>query len=275
MRVPLAGLLLTGCMHVARPAIYVKHDGAPLLPVTAVLVLPAEVRDRIDPIGTNTDVAFATGDAVAHALEQACLATFRDVRFVESAGDVPGDAQVVLEARGTALQSTIEDGELKAFDLFIDATLSLNGNDPLPLAFKKHVDRVAKAEILEQVVETELGPHVESAGAKLAARLRQVVKLPLPMKRRLTQADVMNVVKSRIYAVKSCVDAQKRLQPGVSGKLVMRWRILPGGETAEVQVQSKELEGTPIAECVTTEITGWRFPPSVEELEPIVFPFKF
>ncbi|MBL8956185.1 MAG: AgmX/PglI C-terminal domain-containing protein [Myxococcaceae bacterium] len=279
MRAALVGtLLLTGtaCMHVARPAIYVKHDGAPLLPVTAVLVVSPEVKSRIDPVGEGTGVSFATGNAISQAIEQACLATFREVKGVDTFDAVPADAQVVLDLRGTALVTSLDDDALKGFDLLIDAALTLNGNAPIPLAFKKHIERPGTSDELEKIADDELGGYVEVAGTKLAARLRQVVKLPLPAKRQLGQLDVTNVVKANIYGVKSCVDEQHRLEPGKTGKLVMQWRVLTTGDTTEVQVVSKEHEGSPLAQCIATEIMAWRFPPSLDAMpEPVRFPFQY
>ncbi|MBL8951531.1 MAG: adventurous gliding motility protein GltJ [Myxococcaceae bacterium] len=92
----------------------------------------------------------------------------------------------------------------------------------------------------------------------------------------LGQADVMEVVKANIGAIKKCVDEQKQKEPGSSGKLVMKWSIQTSGKASKVEVQSEEFKTSYIAGCVGGLIKGWQFPKHKTAMaEPVVFPFKF
>ena len=72
-----------------------------------------------------------------------------------------------------------------------------------------------------------------------------------------------------------CVSEQHRKEPGVSGKLVMKWIILANGSVSKVSVESEEFKTTYIAACIGGLIKTWRFPKSITVGDPIVFPFKF
>ncbi len=92
----------------------------------------------------------------------------------------------------------------------------------------------------------------------------------------LGQADVMEVVKANIGAIKKCVDEQKQKEPGSSGKLVMKWTIQTSGKATKVEVQSEEFKTSYIAGCVGGLIKQWQFPKHKTQMaEPVVFPFKF
>lgn len=91
----------------------------------------------------------------------------------------------------------------------------------------------------------------------------------------LGQADIMEVVKSNIGAIKVCVDEQKKREPGVTGKIVMKWTVLPNGTTTLVMVASDEFKNTYLAGCLTRAIKTWKFPHHRSPGEPVVFPFKF
>jgi predicted Zn finger-like uncharacterized protein len=94
--------------------------------------------------------------------------------------------------------------------------------------------------------------------------------------REVAQSDIMATVVSNKPAIKRCVDEQKSRDPGASGTLVMRWNIKPNGSVGNVQTVSPEFQKTPISNCMTATIKGWRFPEYAgPQMAPIEFPFKF
>jgi len=95
------------------------------------------------------------------------------------------------------------------------------------------------------------------------------------LKEALGTSDVMQVVLSNKPRIVECVQQQKAKQPGLSGKLVMKWTILPSGKTSGVSVQSDELRSTYMASCISALIKGMSFPRHRVQGEPIVFPFTF
>lgn len=95
------------------------------------------------------------------------------------------------------------------------------------------------------------------------------------VKDELGTSDIMEVVGNTKPALIKCVEEQRKKDPGNSGKLLMRWTILPSGRTSKVEVASEEFKGTPIAGCVGGLIKGMQFPKHKKQGEPITFPFKF
>ena len=95
------------------------------------------------------------------------------------------------------------------------------------------------------------------------------------LKDSLQTSDVMQVVLGNKPKIVECVQQQKAKQPGLSGKLVMKWTILPSGRTTGVAVQSEDLKSTYMANCITILIKGMSFPKHKVQGEPIVFPFTF
>ncbi len=91
----------------------------------------------------------------------------------------------------------------------------------------------------------------------------------------LGQADIMEVVLGHKRELAQCaVEAHKR-EPGVTGKLVMRWVVLISGRTSRVEVVSEEFKNTYMATCVRRLIQSWLFPRSKVQGDPVIFPFKF
>ena len=95
------------------------------------------------------------------------------------------------------------------------------------------------------------------------------------MKEELGQADVFEVVSGYKPALAKCVEEQRKKEPGVTGKLVMKWNIQTSGKTSNVSVQSEEFKSTYMAGCVGGLIKSWTFPKHKVAGDPIVFPFKF
>jgi predicted Zn finger-like uncharacterized protein len=84
----------------------------------------------------------------------------------------------------------------------------------------------------------------------------------------LSKADVLVVVKANMGSVESC--GRKN---NVAGVIKMSWKIEPNGKTSEVAVADSKFAGTPVGNCVTGEIKGWRFPAS-KTSTPVSFPIK-
>jgi hypothetical protein len=92
---------------------------------------------------------------------------------------------------------------------------------------------------------------------------------------RLGQSDIMQVVLANKPAIVKCVSEQKKKDPGLSGKLVMRWVIQTSGKTKNVSCQTSEFRSTYMASCISGLIKGWTFPKHKVQGEPIDFPFTF
>lgn len=85
----------------------------------------------------------------------------------------------------------------------------------------------------------------------------------------------MTVVVANKPAILSCVSEQKKKDPGLGGKLVVRWTIQTSGKTTGVQIRSEELKSTYMAMCISGLVRGWTFPKHQIQGDPIDFPFTF
>jgi hypothetical protein len=92
---------------------------------------------------------------------------------------------------------------------------------------------------------------------------------------RLAQSDVMQVVLNNKPAIVKCVNEQKKKDPSISGKLVMKWTIQTSGRTSAIACQSSEFKSTYMAKCIGDLIKSWSFPKHQKQGDPIVFPFTF
>ncbi len=92
---------------------------------------------------------------------------------------------------------------------------------------------------------------------------------------RLSQSDIMAVVVANKPAIVQCVNEQKKKDPGLTGKLVMRWTIQTNGMTKAVSVLSTELQKTYMASCITGLVKGWTFKKHKKQGDPVTFPFTF
>jgi predicted Zn finger-like uncharacterized protein len=95
------------------------------------------------------------------------------------------------------------------------------------------------------------------------------------MPERLQTSDVMAVVLANKPAIIKCVNEQKKKDPALSGKLVMRWSIQTSGKTTAVSCRTDEFKSTYMASCITGLIKSWSFPRHKKQGEPIDFPFTF
>jgi len=92
---------------------------------------------------------------------------------------------------------------------------------------------------------------------------------------RLGTSDVMQVVLANKPAIAKCVAEQKKKDPDVSGKLVMKWTILTSGRTSNVAAVSDEFRSAYVASCIGGLIKSWQFPKHKVQGDPINFPFTF
>ena len=97
------------------------------------------------------------------------------------------------------------------------------------------------------------------------------------VKESLSMPDVLEVVTGYKPALAKCVEEQRKKEPGVTGKLVMTWKIQTNGKTSNVAVapQSEEFKTTYMAGCVGGLVKTWTFPKHKVVGDPILFPFKF
>ncbi|GMU62617.1 MAG: hypothetical protein AMXMBFR34_43800 [Myxococcaceae bacterium] len=90
-----------------------------------------------------------------------------------------------------------------------------------------------------------------------------------------TQAHVMDVILRHRADLASCAAEARRREPGVTGKLVLRFRIEADGAARSTEVLSLEVQDAYFTVCVREQVMPrMRFDPASGP-DDIIFPFKF
>ncbi|MFP2909406.1 AgmX/PglI C-terminal domain-containing protein [Pyxidicoccus sp. 3LFB2] len=133
---------------------------------------------------------------------------------------------------------------------------------------------------LDEDFARELG-FTEDAEAKApthAAPERTVYIPPAPdAKEHLTPEDVKAVVVTNQPAITACIRQHAKGTPVEGGgRFLVRWSVLPSGDTTSVAMDTDTLKSTPLASCIEDVVRRWKFPVhQVRMAEPIRFPFVF
>jgi hypothetical protein len=91
----------------------------------------------------------------------------------------------------------------------------------------------------------------------------------------LSQSDVLEVVRAQLPAIKSCVESAKLREPGVKGRLSIRWVIGVDGKVLKAEIVTEEFKNAYVATCLRALSLTWRFPQHRVQGDAIVFPFTF
>ncbi len=159
-----------------------------------------------------------------------------------------------------------------------------SGGGARPGTGEESAPRVAQRPSASEVSDDEFD---ELFGTKKPAKREEPAPRPPPstyvppppgsskVPERLAQSDVMQVVLANKPAIVKCVNEQKKKDPSISGKLVMRWSIQTSGKPTAISCQSPEFKSTYMAKCIGDLIKTWNFPKHQKQGDPIVFPFTF
>nr|WP_246357708.1 AgmX/PglI C-terminal domain-containing protein [Pyxidicoccus fallax] len=133
---------------------------------------------------------------------------------------------------------------------------------------------------LDEDFARELGftEDAEKKQAVDANASRTVYVPPAPdVKQHLTPDDVKAVVVSNQPAITACIRQHAKGTPVEGGgRFMVRWSVLPSGDTSGVAMDTDSLRTTPLALCIEDVVRRWKFPVHQVRLEePIRFPFVF
>ncbi len=82
-------------------------------------------------------------------------------------------------------------------------------------------------------------------------------------------------MKNRVGALRSCYERALRRNPQLSGKLLLRFTIVPAGSITGVQLESDSLDDPDMSNCVRRLVLSWRFPAPQGGPMDVAFPFVF
>ncbi|MCY1017531.1 AgmX/PglI C-terminal domain-containing protein [Pyxidicoccus sp. MSG2] len=133
---------------------------------------------------------------------------------------------------------------------------------------------------LDEDFARELGftEDAEQKAATPKAPERTVYIPPAPdAKEHLTPDDVKAVVVANQPAITACIRQHAQGTPvEKGGRFLVRWSVLPSGDTSSVSMDTDTLKATELGHCIEDVVRRWKFPAhQVRMQEPILFPFVF
>ena len=92
----------------------------------------------------------------------------------------------------------------------------------------------------------------------------------------LTHAQILKVVMSRRRGIQACYDRQLQRVRGLSGKVVIRWKIDPSGKVLGAKVGSTTMRNGAVEDCIVRQVRSMKFPsPKNGTVAVVNFPFIF
>jgi TonB family protein len=82
-------------------------------------------------------------------------------------------------------------------------------------------------------------------------------------------------MKTRVGALRTCYERALKRDPGLGGKLLLRFTILPVGTVTSVELESDSLNDPDMTRCVRQSVAGWRFSAPEGGAVEVAFPFVF
>jgi hypothetical protein len=86
---------------------------------------------------------------------------------------------------------------------------------------------------------------------------------------------VVREVKARMSAIKACYERALKRNPGLAGKVAMRWTITGAGTVSGVEVDQDSMGDSEVTGCMKSRIATWRFPAPSGGAVEVSFPFVF
>ena len=87
---------------------------------------------------------------------------------------------------------------------------------------------------------------------------------------------IRRVVQENLKQIKACYEKGLNRNPGLYGKIVIRWTIGPGGRVTTAGIKSSTMDSAEVENCAVARLRLWKFPePPVGELADVSYPFVF
>jgi Ca-activated chloride channel family protein len=113
-------------------------------------------------------------------------------------------------------------------------------------------------------------------GARRAERAPMIKSGAAMVKGNLSKEVIRRIVHRHLNELKACYNALLSANPGLSGKVVVRFTITQSGAVAAVAVTESTMNDKKMEECLVTAIEQWQFP-KVEGggIVVVTYPFVF
>lgn len=111
------------------------------------------------------------------------------------------------------------------------------------------------------------------ADAKVVAKVQDMA--PEIESTEVDRDAIARYVKARLKAIQYCYEKELKRNPGLKGKVSVRFTITPSGKTGEIEVEENTVGSEAVGACIRTVIRGWTFPFTPDEDVPVAYPFVF
>jgi outer membrane biosynthesis protein TonB len=82
-------------------------------------------------------------------------------------------------------------------------------------------------------------------------------------------------VRTRMSAIRACYERALKRNPGLSGKISLRWTITAAGTVTGVDIESDTMGDPDVVSCIKALVGRWRFPAPAGGTVEVSFPFVF
>ncbi len=85
---------------------------------------------------------------------------------------------------------------------------------------------------------------------------------------------IQYVVASHRGALRECYWNEAARTPGLTGEILVRWHIDPGGSITESSIRRSSLSNANVEGCILREVNSWSFPATGQAAD-VNYPFRF
>jgi outer membrane biosynthesis protein TonB len=89
------------------------------------------------------------------------------------------------------------------------------------------------------------------------------------------RAALSRYIRDRLGAIRGCYERELKRNPGLKGKVVVRFNITPAGRAGDVRIEENTLASPEVASCITGLMRSWIFPFKPPDEVPVQYPFLF
>src|SRR5215471_4132482 len=89
------------------------------------------------------------------------------------------------------------------------------------------------------------------------------------------RAALSRYIRDRLGAIRGCYERELKRNPGLKGKVVVRFNITPAGRAGDVRIEENSLGSGEVASCIQNLMRSWVFPFKPPDEVPVQYPFLF
>ena len=89
------------------------------------------------------------------------------------------------------------------------------------------------------------------------------------------RAALSRYIRDRLGAIRGCYERELKRNPGLKGKVVVRFNITPAGRAGDIRIEENSLGSAEVGACITQLMRSWIFPFRPPDEVPVQYPFLF